>query len=78
MKEITKQEIIKLVRDVIEYETDRANAAGWQHYFICKGRRKGEKNCGKVFFNGDDNVCVYCGSKNTKRVHITHKKIMPC
>ena len=40
----------------------------WEHYFICKGEPKGESNCGKVFFNDDDNVCAYCGSKNTKRV----------
>ena len=40
------------------------------NYFICKGHRKGESNCGKVFFNDDDNVCPYCGSKNTQQVKL--------
>ena len=44
-----------------------------KHYFICKGSRKGESNCGKVFFNDDDNVCIYCGSKNTQKVFLDIK-----
>lgn len=44
-----------------------------KNYFICKGERDGESNCGKVFFNDDDNVCSYCGSKNTKRVELDIK-----
>jgi uncharacterized OB-fold protein len=44
-----------------------------KHYFICKGTRNGEPNCGQVFFNDDDNVCVYCGSKNTQRVELDIK-----
>jgi len=40
----------------------------WKHYYVCKGSRSGEKNCGKIFYNDDDNVCVYCGSKNTRQV----------
>jgi len=31
--------------------------------FICK-----DKECNKIFFNGDDNVCTYCGSKNTRKI----------
>ncbi|MDA3803174.1 MAG: hypothetical protein PF488_04795 [Patescibacteria group bacterium] len=41
-----------------------------KHYFICKGIKGGESNCGKIFFNDDDNVCPYCGSKNTWRITI--------
>ncbi len=40
-----------------------------KHYFICKGTKGGETNCGKIFYNDDDNVCVYCGSKNTKAIY---------
>jgi hypothetical protein len=69
-----KQEIIQLIRDVIEHDTDKINLAKWKNYFICKGRRGGEPNCGKVFFNNDDNVCVHCGSKNTVKVNITYVK----
>ena len=47
----------------------------WKQYFICKGSKNGESNCGKVFFNDDDNVCVYCGSKNTRRVLLEITKI---
>lgn len=32
-------------------------------YFICN-----DKNCGKIFFNDDDNVCKYCGSKETDKI----------
>jgi rRNA maturation endonuclease Nob1 len=48
-----------------------------KNYWICKGRKKGEPNCGKIFFNNDDNVCVYCGSKNTQEVslEITLRKL---
>jgi len=44
----------------------------WKYYFICKGSKGGETNCGKIFWNDDDNVCVYCGSKNTRRVYNIH------
>jgi len=40
-----------------------------EHYHICEGRGK-ESTCGKIFFNDDDSVCKYCGSKNTSRIII--------
>jgi RNA polymerase subunit RPABC4/transcription elongation factor Spt4 len=48
-----------------------------KHYWICKGEKDehSESNCGKVFFNDDDNVCRYCGSKNTQEVHLDIKII---
>lgn len=45
----------------------------WKRYFICKGRKGGETNCNKIFFNDDDNVCKYCGSKNTRMVILDYK-----
>jgi len=27
-----------------------------------------DKGCRKIGFNDDDNVCIYCGSKNTLRL----------
>lgn len=40
-----------------------------QHHWICDGfSLETEKSCGKIFFNDDDNVCVYCGSKNTSQL----------
>lgn len=44
-----------------------------KNYWICKGVKGGESNCGKVFYNEDDNVCKYCGSKNTKQVSLEVK-----
>jgi len=32
--------------------------------FVCN-----DKDCKSIFFNSDDNVCIYCGSKNTKRIY---------
>lgn len=34
------------------------------HHFICKDCRQKEAR-EVIFYNADDNVCVYCGSKNT-------------
>jgi hypothetical protein len=43
-----------------------------KHYWICDGYpreiKKGETNCKTIFFNGDDNVCLNCGSKNTRKI----------
>ena len=33
-------------------------------YFICH-----EADCKKIFFNDDDNVCPYCGSKETDKTY---------
>jgi hypothetical protein len=51
-----------------------------KNYWICKGtkptaKNHEERNCGRVFFNDDDNVCRYCGSKNTRRVELDIKLI---
>lgn len=77
MDDLVRQEVISLIRDIVQIEKEKDAEAGWKRYFICKGRINGERNCGKIFFNDDDNVCKYCGSKNTRRVHITHKIVMP-
>lgn len=37
-------------------------------YYICSGFPKGERNCGQIFYNSDDNVCTHCGSKNTRKI----------
>ena len=37
------------------------------NYWICSGQGT-EKNCKKIFYNDDDNVCEYCGSKNTSKI----------
>jgi len=49
----------------------------WKNYFICKGKKGGETNCGRIFFNDDDNVCIYCGSKNTRKIIIEKIKRLP-
>jgi len=36
-----------------------------QHHFICNDCTKEEINS-VIFYNNDDNVCGYCGSKNTE------------
>ena len=35
-----------------------------RNYFICK-----DSDCEKIFHNDDDNVCAYCGSKNTRKIY---------
>lgn len=35
-----------------------------QHHFICKDCTSKEV-FDVIFYNNDDNVCTYCGSKNT-------------
>jgi rRNA maturation endonuclease Nob1 len=38
-----------------------------QHHFICNDCT--EKEVFEVlFYNNDDNVCIYCGSKNTRKL----------
>lgn len=44
-----------------------------KHYFICKGSKNGESNCGIIFYNEDDNICPNCGSKNTQKVKLDVK-----
>ncbi len=39
------------------------------YYFICGKGLGTEKTCGMIFFNNDDNVCCYCGSKNTQKIY---------
>lgn len=37
-----------------------------QHCFICNECSDGNQI--KIFYNDDDNVCVYCGSKKTNLI----------
>ena len=38
-----------------------------QHHFVCNDCTKEEINT-VLFYNADDSVCIYCGSKNTDKL----------
>lgn len=38
-----------------------------QHYFLCVDCTEKEV-FNVIFYNDDDNVCVHCGSKNTRQL----------
>lgn len=38
-----------------------------QHHFICNDCSEKEVTT-VIFYNDDDNVCIYCGSKNTNKL----------
>jgi hypothetical protein len=38
-----------------------------QHHFICHECTKNKVH-DVIFYNSDDNVCCYCGSKNTEKL----------
>ena len=39
-----------------------------QNHFICNHCTKEEAHT-IIFYNNDDNVCTYCGSKDTKKIY---------